>query len=274
MFPRFSSYKRSIQGVKESSGSDPVGLFQEKDGRVTFVMNDSATVARQAGTPLLTYTNGKTGFAKLIFHSKSNANLGITPYFGGAAAGLVFGGPISVSSSSESSPYGTVFLGDFGTKTGISFKSGAIISFTDTAAGGGNIGDVNLQRSGSGMLEVNNATTGTLRDLKLRNLIGTGNLATGAVSKSADYTTTTDDGTIEVDASGAARTITLFACSANAGKILVIKKIDSSANAVTIDGNASETIDGATTISLASQYSTAILQVNAAGTGWNKLAGV
>ena len=98
--------------------------------------------------------------------------------------------------------------------------------------------------------------------------------ATATAAKTADYTATLDDSTIEVDASGAARTITLFAASGNAGKILVIKKTDSSANAVTVDGNASETIDGATTISLASQYSTAILQVNAAGTGWNKLSGV
>lgn len=131
-----------------------------------------------------------------------------------------------------------------------------------------------LVNSSAGLLELNSGTAGVYRDFKLRNLIGTGNLATGTVAKTADYTATTSDGTIEVDASGAARTITLFAASGNAGKIIVVKKTDSSANAVTVDGNASETIDGATTISLASQYSTAILQVNAAGTGWNKLGGV
>ena len=126
----------------------------------------------------------------------------------------------------------------------------------------------------AGQVQINNGTTGTYRDLILRNLIGTGNLATGTVSKSADYTATTDDGTIEVNASGAGRTITLFAASGNAGKILVIKKTDSSANAVTVDANASETIDGATTVSLASQYSTITIQVNAAGTAWHKISGV
>ena len=130
-----------------------------------------------------------------------------------------------------------------------------------------NGGDTSIGRSAAGVVSISN-------DVSVRNIIGTGNLATGTVTKSADYTATTSDGTIEVDASGAARTITLFACSGNAGKIIVVKKTDSSGNAVTVDGNASETIDGATTISLASQYSTAILQVNAAGTGWNKLGGV
>ena len=134
--------------------------------------------------------------------------------------------------------------------------------------------NVALGKNASGVAEINSGTNGTLRDLKLRNLIGTGNLATGIVAKSADYTATTSDGTIEVDATAGAKTITLFAASSNPGKILTIKKIDSSGNAVTIDGNASETIDGATTLSLASQYSTATIQVNAAGTAWYKLSGI
>jgi hypothetical protein len=98
--------------------------------------------------------------------------------------------------------------------------------------------------------------------------------STAIVSKSADYTLTADDGTVEVDASGAARTMTLPAVSAAAGRIYVIKKTDSSGNAVTVDPNASETIDGAATVSLASQYSTIIVQANAAGTAWHKLAGI
>ena len=40
------------------------------------------------------------------------------------------------------------------------------------------------------------------------------------------------------------------------GRQLIIKKIDSTANVVTIDANESETIDGATTQTLTSQYDT------------------
>jgi len=59
---------------------------------------------------------------------------------------------------------------------------------------------------------------------------------------------------VTVDASGANRTITLPAISGITGRVYVVKKTDSSVNTVTVDGNASETIDGATTNVLSSQY--------------------
>ena len=45
-----------------------------------------------------------------------------------------------------------------------------------------------------------------------------------------------------------------------------VKKTDSSANAVTIDGNGAETIDGATTQALAAQYDA--LEVVTDGVEW------
>jgi hypothetical protein len=48
--------------------------------------------------------------------------------------------------------------------------------------------------------------------------------------------------------------------------VLTIKKIDASVNAVTIDGNASETIDGATTKALSSQY--ASYEIACDGSAW------
>lgn len=62
------------------------------------------------------------------------------------------------------------------------------------------------------------------------------------------------DHTILVDASGGPVTVTLPAKANLIGHVLNIKKIDSSANAVTIDGNSSETIDGATTVVFSTQY--------------------
>lgn len=73
-------------------------------------------------------------------------------------------------------------------------------------------------------------------------------------SKSAGYTTTANDGFIAVDASGAARTITLITAVGNTGLRYTIKKTDSSANTVVIDGNGSQTIDGAVTVALSRQY--------------------
>ena len=56
------------------------------------------------------------------------------------------------------------------------------------------------------------------------------------------------------DVSGGAFTVTLPAASGVLGRIYHIKKTDSSGNAVTVDGNASETIDGSTTVTLTAQF--------------------
>lgn len=88
-------------------------------------------------------------------------------------------------------------------------------------------------------------------------------------AKTADYTVTTADigKTITVDATSAAVTVTLpTVASAADGFVVTIKRIDASTNAVTIDGNGSETIDGATTLVLSTQYEAAQLRCN--GTAW------
>ena len=64
---------------------------------------------------------------------------------------------------------------------------------------------------------------------------------------------------ILVDATAGAVTVTLPVATASDGAILVVKKFDVSANAVTIDANAAETIDGALTQTLAAQYDTLTL---------------
>ena len=71
------------------------------------------------------------------------------------------------------------------------------------------------------------------------------------------YTITTSDRNkvITGDASGGAFTVTLPpAATAGDGFKVTVKKIDSSTNAVTIDGDASETIDGQATYALSAQY--------------------
>lgn len=85
-------------------------------------------------------------------------------------------------------------------------------------------------------------------------------------SKSANYIATADDRTILMDASGGARTVTLPLAATSNRVVLTIKKIDSSANAVTIDGNGAETIDGAATQVLAAQWDSFTIQCN--GTAW------
>jgi hypothetical protein len=86
-------------------------------------------------------------------------------------------------------------------------------------------------------------------------------------SKSSAYTTVIGDyqKVLNCDASGSTFTVTVLAStSAGEGYEFIVKKTDSSTNTVTIDGNASETIDGATTLVLYSQYESARLRCDGA----------
>lgn len=61
-------------------------------------------------------------------------------------------------------------------------------------------------------------------------------------------------------------TVNLPAASGKTGRVYVVKKIDSSVNTVTIDGNSAETIDGAATVVLSTQYDVRRLVCD--GTNW------
>ncbi len=79
---------------------------------------------------------------------------------------------------------------------------------------------------------------------------GSAGSAPAPVTVAANATVTTAQRTILVDATGAARTITLYTAVGNAGKEIRVKKI-AGANAVTIAAAGSETIDGAATLAVA-----------------------
>jgi hypothetical protein len=77
---------------------------------------------------------------------------------------------------------------------------------------------------------------------------------------------TASDNTILCNAAGGNMIINLPAAASNANKIYNIKKIDSSGNSITIDANASETIDGTITKSLNTQYESITIQCD--GANW------
>jgi hypothetical protein len=82
--------------------------------------------------------------------------------------------------------------------------------------------------------------------------------------------TTTLDEThrrVTVDATSGAVSINLPAVSGITGRVYDIIKIDSSGNAVTVDGNSSETINGATTFVLSDRYDK--VQVSAGASEWH-----
>ena len=75
-----------------------------------------------------------------------------------------------------------------------------------------------------------------------------------------------NDYIVLVDATSAAVTLDLPAAADNTGAIVVVKKIDSSVNTVTVEANASETIDGAANKALTTQYESITIVCD--GTEW------
>jgi hypothetical protein len=69
-----------------------------------------------------------------------------------------------------------------------------------------------------------------------------------------------------VDATAGAVTVNLPAAASSQGYSVTVKKTDSSVNAVTLDGDTTETIDGATTYALSTQYDSVSIRCD--GTEW------
>lgn len=93
-----------------------------------------------------------------------------------------------------------------------------------------------------------------------------GALATAFSAKTANYTVTATDSKLSADCTSGNLTFTLPTAASVDGREYHFKRIDGSGNSVIVDGNASETIDGATTKTLGSQY--AALTIYSNGSNW------
>ncbi len=93
-----------------------------------------------------------------------------------------------------------------------------------------------------------------------------GSLTLPITSKTSNYSASEDDYTILVNSSSGAVTISLPSASGITGRLYVIKKTDSSGNLVTLDGNASETVDGYSTYSINTQNQSLTIQSD--GSNW------
>lgn len=80
-------------------------------------------------------------------------------------------------------------------------------------------------------------------------------------------TVTVEDGVITADATSGAFTITLPSASSCAGRKFLFKNLASTSNAVTIARAGSDTIDGATSITMTIQYESIEL-ISLGGTAW------
>ena len=93
-----------------------------------------------------------------------------------------------------------------------------------------------------------------------------GSVATKYILVSANTILDATHHTVGVNTTGASYTITLPAAAGCAGREYIIKKMSADANTVTIDGNAAETIDGAATKVISSQWG--VYHIQSDGTNW------
>lgn len=165
--------------------------------------------------------------------------------------------------------------GNFSQSSGTTTFTAMLIdpTITQTSTASGVIRSLDIDQTGT-ILGTNYGIT--VRNTSSRNGFGIatpvsilesgGSFGAKVTSTSADITLDISNYTVLVDASGANRTITLPAASGCTDRIYTVKKIDSSGNSVTIDGNASETIDGSTTKVVNVQWSG--YQIHCNGTSW------
>lgn len=98
-------------------------------------------------------------------------------------------------------------------------------------------------------------------------------LETNAVTSStASATLAASVSFVKADSTGGAVTLTLPTAASYTGRHLTVKRINGGGNNVILDGASSETIDGALTKTLASQYSSATILSD--GTGWHVTASI
>ena len=111
-------------------------------------------------------------------------------------------------------------------------------------------------------------TSKTLTSPTLTNPLCNG-LRRAVTAQTGTYTATTAVSTILCNATTAAFAVTLPTAVGNTGLIYTIKKTDSSANAVTVGTTSSQTIDGAATFSLPSQWNFVV--VTSDGANWMRI---
>lgn len=256
----------STNGIKWAAASG--GISGLTAGRVTLstgatTIGDDAALLFSSASSVGTLTLGNAangilkGGAKLIFQTTSNGDIELTP--NGTGKTNVTAGILVLPSGSQVMP--SLQPGG-NTNFGIYLSGEPSIVIT---AGGGNTltvanGNIRCAADLRANSDVGNdlGVSGTRwKDCYVRSYIHSLNTIT---------TTTTLDNTYYAVLcnSSSAFTVNLPAAASNTGRVYYIKNINT--GTVTVDGNASETIDGATTYALSTQYQAIMIVSN--GTNW------
>lgn len=233
-----------------------LGAAQGGTGQVSYAVGD------------ILYASGATALSKLAGVAVGNVLIsgGVTtaPSWGKVGLTTHVSGILPVANGGTNNAFFTVSGPATSAKTYTFPNANATVLTTNAlvSVAQGGTGVSSSTGSGSVVLSVSPVLTG---------ITTVAGFATAIVAKSAAYTMTTGDHTVYCDTTAAGFTITLPAASGNTGLEYDIKKIVA-ANTLTIDANAAETIDGALTLTLTSQYDS--VKIVCDGTKWHTVSRV
>ncbi|HPD66143.1 MAG TPA: hypothetical protein P5050_11305 [Bacteroidia bacterium] len=265
-------------GGATGAGANNIGVYGESIGIATGSGSNNIGVSGRAGYQLDFINSGRTfygvfagayggSYDSSTQYTTNSYNYGV---FGYASA---LNGSCSTNyalfgyaTGTATTNYG-VFSSASGATTNYSFY-GAAGTFYNASSGsfGGNL-TVPTLNTGQGNNELyamdQNVTTSS--NVSFANISGTG-ISLPVASKTSNYTITSSDYSIVADASSGSINITLPDASGISGRIYVIKRLNSGANAVTVLTTNSQTIDGLSSYSLSAQFATVMVQSD--GSNW------
>ncbi len=207
-----------------------------------------ATITMQAGPGGKVSGNGGAGAGGNGGNSTYRAGAGglsQDPSNGNGGQGGAF---VAVGGAGGSSENATGGLGGAATLTGGAGGApngggGAVTIRGGAKNGAGTSGTVTIGDSNTPAVNIGSTSTNTTI---------TGGQKISVVAKTANYTLTLFDFVVTVDATGG--NVTLILPAAAIGQTYRIKRLDASGNTVTITAAGADTIDGAATVTLATQY--------------------
>ena len=117
-------------------------------------------------------------------------------------------------------------------------------------------GEVNTDRLNQSMADLSQVVNAPARD--------------AVTTVDAAYTVEFEDGLILADSTGGALTVTLPLAATMTGRVVTVKRVNGGGNNVTIARSGSDTLDGATSLTLSSQYQSYTLQSDGSAGWWIK----
>lgn len=222
------------------------------------VLSAAGTAGSIVANPAVTQTINQPSGTGTSFNVQYN---GTTAFSVGGGATVSLGA--NLASWTTSIVGGVVSIGS----TAFSGAAVNVVSRSVNLQATGLFQTATVQSSGGGNVQLSASTVSGVQG----SVVLTSSVTLPIARKTAAYTATYNDRTIQVDATTGPLTITLPAAQtgvavAGTGVVFTIKKVDSSVNAVTVVGQASTTLDGAASIILATQNAKTTVQSD--GTNW------